>query len=97
MRSVPLGHLPLTNAVDGGWDVVPAGCTGWLGALGGWVHWVIEDEKGRQRLLFVGDDRAGAVKVVARAHQRLIFRTHPSHPAAAPCAARVLPGGAGGV
>jgi len=35
---------------------------------------------------------AGAVKVVTRAHKRVIFRTDPSHPAAAPRAARVLPG-----
>jgi transposase len=40
---------------------------------------------------------AGAVKVVTRAHKTLIFRTHPPHPAAAPRAARILPGCTGGV
>jgi len=39
---------------------------------------------------------AGAVKVVTRAHKTLIFRMRPSHPAAAPRAAGVLPGRAGG-
>jgi Transposase len=40
---------------------------------------------------------AGAVTVVTRAHKTLIFRTHPPHPAAAPCTAGVFPGRAGGV
>jgi transposase len=40
---------------------------------------------------------AGAVKVVTRAHKTLIFRTDPPHLAAAPRAAGVFPGRAGGL
>nr|AIU93910.1 hypothetical protein LRS1606.476 [Rhodococcus sp. NS1] len=40
---------------------------------------------------------AEAIKVLARAHKTLIFRTHPPDPVAAARAARVLPGRVGGV
>lgn len=40
---------------------------------------------------------AEAIKVVARAHKTLIFRTHPPYPAVAACVARVLPSCTGGV
>jgi hypothetical protein len=61
-----------------------------------WRTWVRTDS---HPLRPVAAERAaaGAVKVVTRAHKKLIFRTHPPHPAAAPCAARIFPGRAAGV
>ena len=58
---------------------------------------MVRTDSHQLRPMVADTPQAGAVKVVARAHKTLIFRTDPSYPAAAPRVARVFPGGTGGV
>jgi transposase len=58
---------------------------------------MVRAERHQLRAVAAGTAGAQAVKVAARAHQTLIFRTYPAHAAAALGAAGVLPRRAGGL